>query len=77
MSVITDLISLAARLIGLKPGPKVERIVDKHWFPRPNTAQHWVVGPDTCFWCLAYDREHREVTDPPCPRRRPNPIEVA
>lgn len=73
----SSVLAIAARLIGLKSVAPVPVLVPKHWFPERNTVQEWNAGPNRCYYCLRFDRDHQEVTNPPCARKRPGGVELA
>lgn len=60
------LTGLAAQVVkaimSIVRGPKF-----RHWYPQHSEPAH------TCHYCMRYDQDEVEVTDPPCPgtKRRP------
>lgn len=56
-------------------GRELEDVAFNHWLPPDGSLQQWNVGPDRCFYCLAYTEDDAFMK--PCPRRRPEAVELA
>jgi hypothetical protein len=56
-------------------GRELEDVAFSHWLPPDGSMAHFQVGEDRCFYCLVRvsDDEFLE----PCPRRRPDQVELA
>lgn len=55
--------------------PSLEQVVWDHWYPPENSIQCWQAGPERCFYCLCHITSNE--ADLPCPRRRPETMELA
>lgn len=62
---------LKAKLVGRE----LSDIVWDHWYPPENSIQCWQAGPERCFYCLCHITSVE--ADMPCPRRRPESVELA
>lgn len=64
----SDILKLAARLFGVKPGPDVTKIGPPHEYPPPLSTAEAFYGRFQCMRCPRNDLQRIRFTEPPCPR---------